>query len=58
VILRGAGRRYPLSRVTNEPADAAPIASDSTAPDVAPFAFAENGTGLTFGAQGSAGTVL
>jgi hypothetical protein len=53
VIPRDAGRRYPLSRVTNEPTDATPIASDSTAPDVAPFAFGENGPGLTCGGTGT-----
>jgi hypothetical protein len=52
VTSRGAGRRYPLSRVTNQPAGVAPIASDSTAPDVAPFAFGENGPGLTCGGTG------
>jgi hypothetical protein len=50
----GAGRRYPLSRVTNQPADAAPIASDSTAAlgKRGPVAFGENGPGLACGAQG------
>jgi hypothetical protein len=50
----GAGRRYPLSRVTNQPADAAPIASDSTAAlgKRRPVAFGENGPGLACGAQG------
>jgi hypothetical protein len=52
LTLRGAGRRYPLSRVTNPPAGVAPIESDSTAPDVAPFSFGENGPGLTCGGTG------
>jgi hypothetical protein len=50
----GAGRQYPLSRVTNQPADAAPIASDSTAAlgKRGRVAFGENGPGLACGAQG------